>query len=172
MTEIEKILGREDTLNDFIPLRQAMDSDEFDWGENVNINGGTSGDCNGKKEKKGEDVRSTWRQSAPFLRMIILIVAVAPILALPTVLTGIILKAEDDPQDPDRRDLRKKITKNTVVLELGWLAFMWCIICINNWVIDLIPTAAVMVCSWIAPTKVETLKLRLVIFVAAEMNIK
>ncbi|KAG0266959.1 hypothetical protein BGZ95_002972, partial [Linnemannia exigua] len=183
LIEIENILRREDTLNDFVPPRQAMNSDEsdFDWDEDINIddddknnldNNNNNNNNNSAKEKKKKKKRSTWRQLAPFLRMLILIITVAPIVALPAVLTGIFLKTDDDPQNRDRQNLRRRVTKDAVVVIFGWLAFMWCIICINNWVIDLIPAAAVMVCSWIAPTKVETLKSRLLIFVGTKKYIK
>ncbi|KAK3831967.1 MAG: Mechanosensitive ion channel-domain-containing protein [Linnemannia gamsii] len=144
-----------------------MNSDEsdFDWDEDINIddddtNNNSSSNNDAKKKKKK---RSTWRQLAPFLRMLILIITVAPIVALPAGLTGIFLKTDDDPQNQDRRCGGR---------DLWVAAFMWCIICINNWVIDLIPAAAVMVCSWIAPTKVETLKSRLLIFVGTKKYIK
>ncbi|KAF9902586.1 hypothetical protein EC991_004759 [Linnemannia zychae] len=166
--EIGKILRRDDTMDDFIPPPQAMNSDEsdFDWDEDVNIDG------DDKNKAKKKEQRSTWRQLAPFLRMLILIITVAPILALPAVLTAIFLKTNDDPHNYDRQNLRRRVAKDAVVVLFGWFAFMWCIICINNWVIDLIPAAAVMVCSWTAPTKVETLKSRLLIFVGTKKYIK
>ncbi|KAF9105143.1 hypothetical protein BGX29_000584 [Mortierella sp. GBA35] len=138
----------------------AMNSDEsdFDWDEDINIDDGPSV-AKDKRKKKKE--RSIWKQLAPFLRMVILIVTVTPVLALPAILTSVFLRTHDDNDvngHHDHENERYKVSKDAVVVVFTWLAFMWIMICLNNWLIDLLPAAAVMACSCVAPTKVETLK--------------
>ncbi|KAF9082884.1 hypothetical protein BGX23_011977 [Mortierella sp. AD031] len=138
----------------------AMNSDEsdFDWDEDINIDDDPSV-AKDKRKKKKE--RSIWKQLAPFLRMVILIVTVTPVLALPAILTSVFLRTHDDNDvsgHHDHENERYKVSKDAVVVVFTWLAFMWIMICLNNWLIDLLPAAAVMVCSCVAPTKVETLK--------------
>ncbi|KAF9906090.1 hypothetical protein EC991_000957 [Linnemannia zychae] len=157
---------------DFIPPRQAMNSDEsdFDWYEDINIDGDKNGN-----DKKAQRTRSAWKRIAPFVRMVILIVIVAPILALPAVLAEILIHVDDDhdadPEIEHQHELRR-ILKHALALTFTWLAIMWVIICINNWVVDTIPAFLVQITTWVAPTKVETLKSRLLIYVGTKRYIK
>ncbi|KAG0043407.1 hypothetical protein BGZ83_011454, partial [Gryganskiella cystojenkinii] len=172
MIEIDKILKREDSVNDFVPPKQAMNSDDsdFDWDEDINF------DDNGQVcDKKKEKPKSTWREISPFLRMLILIIIVAPILALPAVLVEVLLHTEietdPDPSRENRNQLRR-VRKDAVVTIFSWLSFMWCIICITNWGIDIIPQLYVRICSVFAPAKVETFKSQMLIFVATKKYVK
>jgi len=68
---MERIMKQDEAaMNDFVPPRQAMNSDEsdFDWDEDININ--ESGQV--VKKNKTEST-STWRRLSPFLRMVIMI---------------------------------------------------------------------------------------------------
>ncbi|KAF9092897.1 hypothetical protein BGX23_003829 [Mortierella sp. AD031] len=87
----------EDEGADFHPPRQAMNSEEsdFDWYEDINIDG--AGD---KSKRKAQKQRSTWKNLAPFLRMVLLIVIVAPTLTLPAVLAELLIHVDDE-YDPN-----------------------------------------------------------------------
>ncbi|KAF9392639.1 hypothetical protein CPB97_011619 [Podila verticillata] len=162
MIEIERILKQDETIqNDFTPPRQAMNSDEsdFDWDEDINI------DENGQVRKKKKDrARSKWRKLSPFLRMVLMMLLVTPFIALPAIVTEILWK---NPADDD-----ELVKKDAVVLVFTWLAFMWCIICITNWGVDIIPVFIVRFTSVFTGAKLETIKSRLLIFVATKKYIK
>lgn len=49
---------------------------------------------------------------------------------------------------------------------------MWCIICITNWGIDFIPQLLAQFCSFFAPSRVETFKSQVLIFVATKKYVK
>ncbi|KAF9586242.1 hypothetical protein BGW38_008118 [Lunasporangiospora selenospora] len=171
--EMDRIMKQDEAaVNDFIPPRQAMNSDEsdFDWDGDINI------DNHGQiHKKKKERARSHWRKLSPCLRMVILMVIFAPIIALPAILTEIYLvvppevvpPAQDTPQD-----IQKRTRKDIVVLVFTWLSFMWCIVCITNWGVDIIPVVIVRLTSIFTSSKLETTKTRLLIFVATKKFIK
>ncbi|KAG0378743.1 hypothetical protein BGX24_002929 [Mortierella sp. AD032] len=160
---------------DFYPPRQAMNSDEsdFDWYEDINIDGGNT---NNKGSKKASSqTRSNWKRLAPFVRMLLLIIIIAPLLALPAVLAEIFIRVDDDhaagPEVERQHELRR-ILKHALAVTFTWLAVMWIIVCINNWIVDIIPAVVVQITAWVAPTKVETLKSRLLIYVGTKRYIK
>ncbi|KAF9415430.1 hypothetical protein BGZ94_000089 [Podila epigama] len=162
MIEIERIMKQDHAIqNDFTPPRQAMNSDQsdFDWDEDINI------DENGQVRRKRKDkVRSKWRRLSPFLRMVLMMLLVAPFVALPAILTEIFWK------DPEAE--KDMIKKDTVVLIFTWLAFMWCIVCVTNWGVDIIPVVVVRLTSIFSGVKLETIKSRMLIFVATKKYIK
>ncbi|KAF9433300.1 hypothetical protein BGZ76_009629 [Entomortierella beljakovae] len=184
LIEIEKILKQEEREMDFIPPRQAMNSDEsdFDWDEDVNID--NHGQVHKKKKHKH---RSTWRKLSPFLRMVILMITVAPIVAAPAILTRTFLKVPPKPDYPSTNatesDMlmynefiriyeREKVRKDTIVLVFTWIAIMWCVICITNWGVDIIPVVVVRLTSIFTSSRLETVKSRLLIFVGCKKYIK
>ncbi|KAF9353615.1 hypothetical protein BGX26_008620 [Mortierella sp. AD094] len=185
MIEIERILKQDEAIErDFTPPRQAMNSDEsdFDWDEDVNI------DDNGQVHKKKKNrTRSTWRKLSPFLRMVILMITVAPIVAAPAILTRTFMKVAPRPDYPPtgatetdmlqyNRDMdvyvQEKVRKDTIVLVFTWVAMMWCIICITNWGVDIIPVVIVRLTSLFTSSRLETVKSRLLIFVGSKKYIK
>ncbi|KAG0335524.1 hypothetical protein BG004_008411 [Podila humilis] len=162
MIEIERILKQDEAnQNDFTPPRQAMNSDEsdFDWDEDINF------DQNGQvRRKKKNQERTGWRKLSPFLRMVLMMLLVTPFIALPAILVEVLW------EDPElEKDL---IKKDTVVLLFTWLAFMWCIICVTNWGVDIIPVVIVKFTSVFSGVKLETIKSKLLIFVATKKYIK
>ncbi|KAI1312295.1 hypothetical protein EDD11_002985 [Mortierella claussenii] len=185
MIEIERILKQDEAIErDFTPPRQAMGSDEsdFDWDEDINI------DDSGQVHKRRKDrTRSTWRRLTPFLRMVILMLIVAPIVAIPAILTSIYLTVVPHPDYPPSNSSQEtmlqynkdiafweteEVRKDTIVLVFTWLAFMWCIICITNWGVDIIPVVVVRLTSLIIGSRLETVKSKLLIFVATKKYIK
>ncbi|KAG0051519.1 hypothetical protein BGZ83_003599 [Gryganskiella cystojenkinii] len=173
LIEIERILKQDEAIEkDFTPPRQAMNSDEsdFDWDEDINI------DDNGQVHKRRKDkTRSKWRKLSPFLRMVIMMLIVTPIVALPAILTGIFLKVSP-PTTNDSAALAsyndQMVRRDTIVLVFTWLAFMWCIVCITNWGVDIIPVVIVRFSSLITSSRLEAVKSRLLIFVATKKYIK
>ncbi|GJJ75160.1 hypothetical protein EMPS_07518 [Entomortierella parvispora] len=160
MIEIDRVLKREDTNNDFIPPRQAMNTDEsdFDWDEDINF------DSSGQACKKKEKPRSCWRQLSPFLRMIILAILVEILMHTAT---------ETDPdRDIEARNQLRRVRKEAVVTIFTWLAFMWTVICITIWGIDFLPQLLVRFCSVFAPSRVETFKSKMLIFVATKKYVE
>ncbi|KAF9114693.1 hypothetical protein BGX27_010085 [Mortierella sp. AM989] len=185
MIEIERILKQDEAIErDFTPPRQAMNSDEsdFDWDEDVNI------DDNGQVHKKRKNhKRSTWRKLSPFLRMIILMITVAPIVATPAILTRTFMKVVPRPDYPPtgateadmfqyNRDIavyeQEKVRKDSIVLVFTWIAIMWCVICVTNWGVDIIPVVIVRLTSLFNSNRLETVKSRLLIFVATKKYLK
>ncbi|KAG0007338.1 hypothetical protein BGZ80_004795, partial [Entomortierella chlamydospora] len=185
MIEIERILKQDEAAErNFTPPRQAMNSDEsdFDWDEDINI------DDNGQVHKKKKTrPRSTWRKLSPFLRMVILMITVAPIVATPAILTRTFMKVAPQPDYPptnatesdmlqynNEMDLyvQEKVLKDTIVLVFTWTAAMWCIICITNWGVDAIPVVIVRLTSLFTSSRLETVKSRLLIFVGSNIYIK
>ncbi|KAI8596592.1 Mechanosensitive ion channel-domain-containing protein [Dissophora ornata] len=186
MIEIERILKQDEAIErGFTPPRQAMNSDEsdFDWDEDINI------DDNGQVKKKKNKVqsRSLWRKLSPFLRMVIMMLAVAPILALPAILTSVFLEvvplpvypasgATDDVMQQYSSDIAQyeteEVRKETIVLVFTWLALMWCVICITNWGVDIIPVVIVKLTSLVTSSRLETVKSRLLIFVGTKKYVK
>ncbi|KAG0362962.1 hypothetical protein BGZ54_008402 [Gamsiella multidivaricata] len=186
MIEIERILKQDQAMeHDFTPPRQAMNSDEsdFDWDEDVNI------DDNGQihSKKKDRKARSTWRKLSPFLRMVIMMITIAPIVAIPAVLTQIYLSVPPHPAYPPsgatedtmlqyNQDIaaweKDQVRKDSIVSVFGCLAFMWCIVCVTNWGVDIIPVVIVRITSLVAINRLETVKSRLLIFVATKKYLK
>ncbi|KAF9905817.1 hypothetical protein EC991_001293 [Linnemannia zychae] len=182
MIEIERILKQDEAIErDFTPPRQAMNSDEsdFDWDEDINI------DDNGQvRNRKKDRTRSKWRRLSPFLRMVILMLLVAPIVALPAILTRIFLKVMDKPYVPEGKEgeeyykalmapyITEKVRRDTIVLIFTWLAVMWCVVCVTNWGVDVIPVVIVRLTSLVASHRLETIKSRLLIFVATKKYLK
>lgn len=175
MIEIERILKQDEAIErDFMPPRQAMNSDEsdFDWDEDINID-----DHGQVRNRKKDRTRSKWRRLSPFLRMLILMLLVAPIVALPAILTGIFLKVGDMPDTAeDSLEMvnykNEKVRRDTIVLIFTWLAVMWCVVCMTNWGVDIIPVVIVRLTSLVASHRLETVKSRLLIFVATKKYLK
>ncbi|KAF9143539.1 hypothetical protein BGX30_000155 [Mortierella sp. GBA39] len=175
MIEIERILKQDEAIErDFTPPRQAMNSDDedFDWDEDINID-----DHGQVRNRKKDRTRSKWRRLSPFLRMLILMLLVAPIVALPAILTRIFLKVVDKPDAPEGSDAMnqyetEKLRRDSIVLVFTWLAVMWCVVCITNWGVDIIPVVIVRLTSLVASNRLETVKSRLLIFVATKKYLK
>ncbi|KAG0231511.1 hypothetical protein BGX31_005500 [Mortierella sp. GBA43] len=184
MIEIERILKQDEALErDFRPPRQAMNSDEsdFDWDEDVAI------DDKGQVNKKRKQPRSIWRKLSPFLRMIIRMIIVTPIVAIPAILTRIFMQVPPHPNYPPsnatetdmlqyNRDIgtweREMVRRESIVLVFTWLAFMWCVICVTNWGVDVIPVVIVRLTSIFTLNRLETVKSQLLIFVGTKKFIK
>ncbi|KAG0336381.1 hypothetical protein BG004_008080 [Podila humilis] len=158
--DMERIMKQDEVaMNDFVPPRQAMNSDEsdFDWDEDVNI------DVKGQVQKKGKSNNRGWRRLSPFLRMVIMVLTIGPLLALPAVLVQILHNPADEwPQ----------IQKEMVVMIFAWIAFMWCIICLTNWGVDIMPVVIVRLTSMAPGAKMEAIRSRLLIFVATKKYLK
>lgn len=142
----------EAAMNDFVPPRQAMNSDEsdFDWDEDINID--ESGQVHKKKQTK--DNVSHWRKLSPFLRMVISVLVGSPIVALPAILVSILM--DDDPEGAYP-------TKATVMMIFVWLSFMWGIIFITNWGIDIVPVVVVRLTGFVTGSRSENLKSKLLV---------
>ncbi|GJJ74665.1 hypothetical protein EMPS_07023 [Entomortierella parvispora] len=170
LIEIERILKQDEAAEkDFTPPRQAMNSDEsdFDWDEDINI------DDNGQVHKRRKDkVRSKWRRLSPFLRMVIMMLVVAPFVALPAILTRIFLTVASPSPEPGTDGYEAYVRRDTIVLIFTWLAFMWCIVCITNWGVDIIPVVIVRLSSMVTSSRLEAVKSKLLIFVATKKYIK
>ncbi|KAF8985247.1 hypothetical protein BGZ46_005408 [Entomortierella lignicola] len=185
MIEIERILKQDQAIEkDFTPPRQAMNDDEsnFDWDEDVNI------DDNGQIHKKKKHVaRSTWRKLSPFLRMLILMVTVAPMVAAPAIIARTFMTVSPRPEYPSTEateaDMQQynidiavyeeeKVRKDSIVLFFTWFALMWCVVCITNWGVDIIPAVVVRLTSVFTSSRLETVKSRLLIFVGSKKYIK
>ncbi|KAG0276469.1 hypothetical protein BGZ95_007494 [Linnemannia exigua] len=172
--EDDSEIDEEGEFADFHPPRQAMNSDEsdFDWYEDINIDGNNT---DNKGSKRVSQTRSTWKRLAPFVRMLLLIIIVAPLLALPAVLAEIFIPVDEnratDPDVEHQHELRR-ILRHALEVTFTWLAVMWIVVCVNNWVVDTIPAVVVQITGWVAPTKVETLKSRMLIYVGTKRYIK
>ncbi|KAI8596338.1 Mechanosensitive ion channel-domain-containing protein [Dissophora ornata] len=147
-----------------------MNSDEsdFDWDEDINID--DSGQVH-KKSLKGKT--SKWRKLSPFLRMVILILVGSPILALPAILVSTLMA--NDPPLPDPTDTttpHPAVPKATITLIFVWLSFMWGIIFLTNWGIDIVPVVVVRLSSVVTSSRLENVKSRLLIFVATKKYLK
>ncbi|KAG0376327.1 hypothetical protein BGX24_007911 [Mortierella sp. AD032] len=161
--DMDRIMRQDEAaMNDFVPPRQAMNSDEsdFDWDEDVNID--ESGQVHKKKQDKNSN--SHWRKLSPFLRMVIMVLVGSPIVALPAILVSVLM--DDDAPDPEYP------TKATVKMIFVWLSFMWGIIFITNWGIDIVPVVVVRLTSFVTSSRSEDLRSRLLIFVAAKKYLK
>ncbi|KAG0205148.1 hypothetical protein BGX28_003189 [Mortierella sp. GBA30] len=173
--EIDRILKQDEAIEkDFTPPRQAMNSDEsdFDWDEDINI------ENDSEARKKIDKARSKWRRLSPFIRMVILMLMVAPILAIPAVMTRFFYRVPTKPADEstpspelDAYD-KEKVRKDSIVLFFTWLAFMWCVVCVTNWGVDIIPAFIVRLTSLVTSHRLETVKSRLLIFVATKKYVK
>ncbi|KAF9171113.1 hypothetical protein BGX21_000852 [Mortierella sp. AD011] len=185
MIEIERIFKQDEAAErNFTPPRQAMNSDEsdFDWDEDINF------DDNGHFRKKKKILPlSTWKKLSPFLRMVILMIVVAPIVAAPAILTRTFMKVAPQPDYPPTNAtetdmlqynnemslyVQEKVLKDTIVLVFTWIAAMWCIICITNWGVDTIPLVIIRLTSLFTSNRLETVKSRLLIFVGSNIYIK
>jgi hypothetical protein len=67
---------------------------------------------------------------------------------------------------------KDKVRRDTIVLMFTWLAFMWCIICVTNWGVDVIPVVIVRLTSIFTLNRLETVKSQLLIFVGTKKYIK
>ncbi|KAF9909695.1 hypothetical protein EC991_008174 [Linnemannia zychae] len=160
--DMDRIMRQDEAaMNDFVPPRQAMNSDEsdFDWDEDINID--DSGQVHKKKQPKNNS--SHWRKLSPFLRMVIMVLVGSPIVALPAILVSVLMDDDAPEAYP---------TKATVVMIFVWLSFMWGIIFITNWGIDIVPVVVVRLTSFVTSSRSEDLKSRLLIFVAAKKYLK
>ncbi|KAF9538316.1 hypothetical protein EC957_006936 [Mortierella hygrophila] len=159
--DMDRIMRQDEAaMNDFVPPRQAMNSDEsdFDWDEDINIV--ESGQVH---KKQGKDNGSPWRKLSPFLRMVILVLVGSPIVALPAILVSAL---RDDDQEGEYP------TKATVMLIFVWLSFMWGIIFVTNWGIDMVPVIVVRLTGFVTGSRSEDLKSRLLMFVACKKYLK
>ncbi|KAF9949496.1 hypothetical protein BGZ72_008750 [Mortierella alpina] len=170
--EMDRILKQDAAIEkEFTPPRQAMGSDEsdFDWDEDINI------DDDGRK--KTDKQRSKWRKLSPCLRMTILMLIVAPIVAIPAIMTRFFYHIQPKPANEDDTVamdfyIHQKVRKDAVVLFFTWLATMWCVVCVTNWGVDVIPMFIVRLTSLVASNRLETIKSRLLIFVATKKYFK
>ncbi|KAF9101013.1 hypothetical protein BGX27_000130 [Mortierella sp. AM989] len=159
--DMERIMKQDEAaMNDFVPPRQAMNSDEsdFDWDEDIKID--DSGQVHTKKSAKKNN-SSKWRKLSPFLRMIVAILIGCPIVALPAILASTLMDDDQmpDPTNPDMLD--PPATKATVTLIFVWLSFMWGIIFVTNWGIDIVPVFVVRLSSIVSSSRLENVKSRL-----------
>jgi hypothetical protein len=152
--DMDRIMRQDEAaMNDFVPPRQAMNSDEsdFDWDEDIKID--ESGQVHKKKENKNNG--SHWRKLSPFLRMVISVLVGCPIVALPAILVSVLM--DDDQEEPAYP------TKSTVMLIFVWLSFMWGIIFITNWGIDIVPVVVVRLTGFVTGSRSEDLKSKLLV---------
>ncbi|GJJ76267.1 hypothetical protein EMPS_08626 [Entomortierella parvispora] len=177
--DIDRIMKQDEAaMNDFVPPRQAMNSDEsdFDWDEDINID-----DKVAPKKKDGKSGTSTskWRRLSPLLRMTIMILVGCPIVALPAILTQK-FKADDPPLPEPGSMMPDGVTpvpdppvpKTTIVMIFVWLSFMWGIIFLTNWGVDIVPVVVVRVTSVVTSYRLENVKSKLLIFVATKKYLK
>ncbi|KAG0371312.1 hypothetical protein BGZ54_006600 [Gamsiella multidivaricata] len=165
--DMERIMKQDEAaMNDFVPPRQAMNSDEsdFDWDEDINI------DETGKVRKKNTKAgTSKWRKLSPFLRMVIMILVGSPIIALPAILVSRLM--DDDPL-PTEDNPDPEVPKDTITLIFIWLSFMWGIVFLTNWGVDIVPVFVVHFSSILPSSRLENLKSRLLVFVATKKYLK
>ncbi|KAG0002815.1 hypothetical protein BGZ79_002235 [Entomortierella chlamydospora] len=169
--DMERIMRQDEAaMNDFVPPRQAMNSDEsdFDWDEDIQIDDNGHVHTKNKSKQNG----SKWRKLSPFLRMVISILVGCPIIALPAILVSSLMQDDQvpDPTNPDM--LNPPATKATITLIFIWLSFMWGIIFIVNWSIDIVPAFVVRLSSIVTSSRLENVKSRLMIFVATKKYLK
>ncbi|KAF8931171.1 hypothetical protein BGZ47_000203 [Haplosporangium gracile] len=160
--DIDRIMRQDEAaMNDFVPPRQAMNSDDsdFDWDEDINID--ESGQVHKKKQTKNNE--SSWRKLSPFLRTVILILVGSPIVGLPAILVSVLMDDDQEGAYP---------TKATVKLIFVWLSFMWGIIFITNWGIDIVPVVVVRLTGFVTGSRSEDLKSKLLMFVACKKHLK
>ncbi|KAF9976897.1 hypothetical protein BGZ73_007514 [Actinomortierella ambigua] len=176
MIEIERILKDEEARqkNDFVPPRQAMNSDEsdFDWDEDVHF------DEKGQIHKKSKGKkRSTWRKLSPFLRMVIQMIIITPIAALPAILTLVFFKLDhdgqcDDPTTTNCDAFRQLQLRDTILCFFFWIAFMCFIACWTNWSVDVVPMMVLRFLSCFKSIRKETVKSRLLLYVETKKYLK
>ncbi|KAG0052691.1 hypothetical protein BGZ83_002210 [Gryganskiella cystojenkinii] len=169
--DMDRIMKQDEAaMNDFVPPRQAMNSDEsdFDWDEDINID--DKGATNKKKKDKQES-NSKWRRLSPFLRMVIMILIGCPIIALPAILTQY-LRDDDAPLPEDSTQPHPPVPKGTITMIFVWLSFMWGVIFLTNWGIDIVPVVVVKATSVVSGSRLENIKSRLLILVATKKYLK
>ncbi|KAG0033893.1 hypothetical protein BGZ81_006914 [Podila clonocystis] len=158
--DMERIMKQDEAaMNDFVPPRQAMNSDEsdFDWDEDIAI------DEKGQVKKKNKNNGMGWRRLSPFLRMTIMVLTIGPILALPAVLVQVLHNPTEE---------WPLVQKDMIVMIFAWIAFMWCIICLTNWGVDIVPVVIVRLTSMVSGARMEAIKSRLLIFVGTKKFLK
>ena len=149
--DMERIMKQDEAaMNDFVPPRQAMNSDEsdFDWDEDINI------DEKGQVKKKNKNNGTGWRRLSPFLRMVIMVLTIGPTLALPAILVQVLYHPGDG---------WPSAQKDMIVMIFVWIAFMWCIICLTNWGVDIVPVVIVRLTSMVSGARMEAIKSRLLV---------
>ncbi|KAF9941281.1 hypothetical protein BGZ65_004307 [Modicella reniformis] len=160
--DMERIMKQDEAaMNDFVPPRQAMNSDEsdFDWDEDINID--ISAQVHRKKTKTKT---SKWKKLSPFLRMVIITLIGCSIIALPAILVTRLMA--DDPSLPDPSDIttpHPAVPKATISLIFVWLSFMWGIVFLTNWGIDIVPAVVVRLSSILTSSHLENLKSQLLV---------
>lgn len=168
--DMERIMKQDEAaMNDFVPPRQAMNSDEsdFDWDEDINLGPA------GQFKKKNKSRNSKWRKLSPFLRMTIMILIGCPIVALPAILVQQLMA--DDPPLPEITDPptpHPAVPKDTITLIFVWLSFMWGIVFLTNWGVDVVPMVVVRFSSFVSSSRLEIVKSRMMIFVATKKYLK
>lgn len=168
--DMDRIMKQDEAaMNDFVPPRQAMNSDEsdFDWDEDINID--EKGVSRKKDDKSGTKIMSKWRQLSPLSRMLIMILIGCPIVALPAILTQK-FKTDDAPLpapgaiNPDGSPVSDPaVPKATIVMIFVWLSFMWGIIFLTNWGVDIVPVVVVRVTSVVTRYRLENVKSKLLV---------
>ncbi|KAF9365520.1 hypothetical protein BGX34_009663 [Mortierella sp. NVP85] len=169
--DMERIMKQDEAaMNDFVPPRQAMNSDDsdFDWDGDIAM------DVSGQVIKKKTKAKpSNWKKLSPFLRMVIMILLGCPIVALPAILVTNLMA--DDPPLPDSSDIltpHPSIPKTIITLIFVWLSFMWGIVFVTNWGIDIVPVVVVRLSSIMSSSRLEIVKSRMLIFVATKKYLK
>ncbi|KAG0267041.1 hypothetical protein DFQ27_009187 [Actinomortierella ambigua] len=174
--EIERILKEEDMRhnNDFVPPRQAMNSDDsdFDWDEDVNFD-----EKSQKRRRSKSKKRSTWRKLSPFLRMVIQMIIITPIAALPAILTLFFYNLDhdgkcDDPTTTNCEAFRQLQLRDTVLCFFFWIAFMCFIACWTNWSVDVVPMMVLRFLSCFKTLPREKVKTRLLLYVETKKYLK
>jgi len=169
--DMDRIMKQDEAaMNDFVPPRQAMNSDEsdFDWDEDINID--DKGVARKKADKPDTKFMSKWRRLSPLLRMVIMILVGCPIVALPAILTQQ-LKTDDaalpaaGTMGPDSVTpvSDPPVPKTTIVMIFVWLSFMWGIIFLTNWGVDIVPVVVVRVTSVVTSYRLENVKSKLLV---------
>jgi hypothetical protein len=158
---MERIMKQDEAaMNDFVPPRQAMNSDDsdFDWDGDIAM------DVSGQVKKKTKTKPSNWKKLSPFLRMVIMILLGCPIVALPAILVTNLMA--DDPPLPDSSDIltpHPSIPKTIITLIFVWLSFMWGIVFVTNWGIDVVPVVVVRLSSIMSSSRLEIVKSRMLV---------
>jgi hypothetical protein len=86
--------------------------------------------------------------------MVIVVLVGSPIVALPAILVSALMDDDLPEAYP---------TKATVMMIFVWLSFMWGIIFITNWGVDIVPVVVVRLSSFVTGSRSEDLKSRLLV---------
>ncbi|KAF9425589.1 hypothetical protein BGZ94_007395 [Podila epigama] len=170
MVDFERMCDHDgfvDSLN--MPRNTTIvEESSFDWNGDVDI------DEKGEHRQRDKP-KSPWKQIPLCIRMVLLMLFFGFTLAIPAILTEHYMTIEEkwhpDPEVEYRNELRRA-RKDTIILFFVWMSFMACIICLTNWGIDIVPAVVVQFGSWFTSSKLESVKSRMLIFVATKKYIK